>query len=236
MKVAFDLHIHTALSPCGDNDMTPNNIVNMSILKGLDVIAVTDHNSAENCKSCLQAAEGKDIIVIPGMELQTREEVHLLCLFQSLDAVLDFQNLIYSKATNEKNSEKLFGKQLIFDAEDHIIGTLDKLLISSINISVKDACQEVLLRDGIVIPAHVDKSTYSMIANLGFIPPNLPIKSIEIANKSNQDVFLQKNSYLKKYNVIHNSDAHYLWHISEKENFLEVQEKHIESIFKVLNS
>ena len=122
MKLAVDFHIHTALSPCADKDMTPNNIVNMSILKGLDAIAITDHNSMENCEACIELSKNKDILVIPGMELQTKEEIHLLCLFKNIRSASQFQSLIYSRLKEQENIPEIFGRQFIFNKEDKIVG------------------------------------------------------------------------------------------------------------------
>ncbi len=234
MKIAVDFHIHTALSPCGDEDMTPNNILNMSLLKGLDAIAITDHNSVENCEACIKLSKEKNIIVIPGMELQTKEEVHLLCLFDNMQSALDFQKLIYSCLPKQENVSEIFGKQLVFNTKDEVINENKRMLINSANISINEAFDEVKKRNGFIIPAHVDKGVYSLIANLGFIPKELHIKTIEISKKCKLDKFLIVYPYLSDYQFIRNSDAHYLTDILERENFIEVKNKSIRAIFKAL--
>ncbi|QZY56589.1 PHP domain-containing protein [Crassaminicella profunda] len=234
MKIAVDFHIHTALSPCGDEDMTPNNIINMCILKGLDAIAITDHNSVENCIACLQVAKNKGIIVIPGMELQTKEEVHLICLFKSIDKALSFQKLVYDKLPVKENNPKLFGRQLIFNKKDEVVGENKRMLIGSSNLSINEVFHEVEKRAGIIIPAHVDRNSYSLIGTLGFIPKELSIKTLEVSKTCNLNTFLDKYRYLRKYQFIQSSDAHYLWDILERENFIEVDQKNIGSIFESL--
>ena len=121
MNIAVDLHIHSALSPCADDDMTPNNIVNMAILKKLDAIAVTDHNSCDNAEAIVKLA-GSQLIVVPGMEVETKEEVHVLCYFEDVDKLLDFGELIRTKLPSVANIPQIFGNQLIIDENDQIIG------------------------------------------------------------------------------------------------------------------
>jgi len=121
MKTAVDLHIHTALSPCADQDMTPNNIVNMALLKGLDVISITDHNSCDNVAAVMKAAEGK-ILVLPGIEVQTREDIHLLCYFESIETLKDFDCELRSHLYKLDNRPEIFGHQYIMDHRDRIIG------------------------------------------------------------------------------------------------------------------
>ena len=131
----YDLHIHSCLSPCGDDDMTPANIVGMAAVKGLDVIALTDHNSCRNCPAAMYHGEKYGVTVIPGMELTTREEVHVICLFPTLDDALRFDALIYEKLLPFPNREDIFGKQQITDERDEVTGTVENLLIKKISSS-----------------------------------------------------------------------------------------------------
>lgn len=234
MKIYYDFHIHTALSPCGNEDMNPSNIINMSLLKGLDAIAITDHNSILNCLPCIEAAENKDIIVIPGVEIQSKEEVHLLCLFKSLESAEVFYKEIIENDLKEINKVDFFGNQYIFDKNSKIVGEEEKLLITSINMTIKQINLKVKDLDGVVIPAHIDKKNYSIISNLGFIPLDLDVKTIEISNKCDVHELINKNEYLSKYRIIKNSDAHYLGDISEGLNYIEVEEKSIDSIIDKL--
>ncbi|MEW9123047.1 MAG: PHP domain-containing protein [Thermotaleaceae bacterium] len=234
MRVYYDFHIHTALSPCGDGDMTPNNIVNMCLLKGLDAIAITDHNSAENCLACMKVGKEKGLLVIPGIELQTREEVHLLCLFKDINAVLAFQKLVYMNMTEQKNRPEYFGSQLIFDEMDNIIEESSRLLMSSVNMTINDAIRKAVELEGLVIPAHVDKKAYSILSNLGFIPDTLSIKTLEISKQCDIIDLLKKFPDLKGYSFMQNSDAHYLWQLLEKESYLDIREKTTEAIFEAL--
>ncbi len=222
MKFAIDLHIHSILSPCGDEDMTPNNIVNMALIKGLDIIAITDHNSCKNIPAIMEVAKKLGIMAIPGMEVQTKEEVHIICLFKSLEAAMKFDEIVYNCLPDIPNSENVFGKQLIMNSEDMIIGKEEKLLLSSCALSVNDVFILVRGLGGICIPAHVDRTAYSIITNLGFIPPSLKVKTVEFSKKDTPENILRKFPFLKKYNYIVSSDAHYLWDINERECFIDM--------------
>lgn len=236
MKFAVDFHIHSALSPCGDDDMTPNNIVNMAILKNLDIIAVTDHNSCGNIPVLMEVARENGIMLIPGMEVQTKEEVHIVCLFKRLEAAMKFSEIVYNSLPDIKNNEELFGKQLLFNSKDEITGKVDKLLLSSTVLSVNDVFILVRGLGGICIPAHVDRMGYSIITNLGFIPPELKVKSIEISKKSSPEGVFKKYPFLKRYNYIISSDAHYLWDISERDFFIELECLSVSELFSKLDN
>ncbi|PAB61388.1 PHP domain-containing protein [Anaeromicrobium sediminis] len=236
MKIFVDLHIHSSLSPCSSENMTPNNIINMSLLKGLDVIAITDHNTTENCEVCMTLGKEKGLLVIPGMELQTKEEAHFVCLFRDIKDADKFKNLVYDKLPNKKNDPKFFGNQWIFDKDDNIIGENERLLINSVNMSCNEAFKIIERLEGVMIPAHVDKKAFSIIANLGFIPTDMDIKTLEISRKCDENSFTKKYKYLSKYNFIKNSDAHFLGDILERETFLEVEERNIKSILNKLKN
>jgi len=224
MKAAVDLHIHTALSPCAEDDMTPNNIAGMAWLKGLDIIAVTDHNAAMNCAAVSMCAKERGILVIPGMEVETREEVHLVCLFPSVESALKMQELVHAALPDIDNREDVFGRQLIMDRDDGIAGCFQKLLITAADLSVDDVFEKVDLLGGTVIPAHVDRESYSILSNLGIIPDYLGIKTLEISNECDLQVFLNRHSHLREHNFIKSSDAHRLGDILERSSFLELEE------------
>lgn len=232
MKFAVDLHIHTALSPCGDEDMTPNNIVNMALLKGLDIIAITDHNCCANLEAVIDAGRNKGLMVVPGIEVQSKEEVHIICLFKKLDNALEFGELIYKSLPNIPNNEELFGRQLIIDSSDNVVGKQEKLLLSSSSYSINEVFDLTKQFEGICIPAHIDRSGYSIISNLGFIPPDLKIEVVELSKKA----IPEKLSFLKNYNYVVSSDAHYLWDISEREYLIDLEYISIGQLFGALQS
>lgn len=235
MKFYIDLHIHSGLSPCGDEDMTPNNIVNMAYIKGLDIIAVTDHNSMENVEAVVEAASNRNILVIPGMEVTTREEIHVLCYFKTLIDGLKFQKEIYKGLPNINNKEDVFGRQIVYDSKDNVKGKIKKLLINSTSYTIEEINQLTLSLNGIMIPAHIDKKSFSILSVLGFIPPNLKISTLEISNKDNFNK-IDNLVNLNKYNIIQNSDAHYLQDISEPNFYFDLPEKNIDLVFEMLSS
>lgn len=211
MSLYYDLHIHSALSPCGDEDMTPNNIVNMACLLGLDMIAVTDHNSAGNVRSVCKVANGK-IKVIPGIEVTTAEEVHCLCYFPSVEAAEDMGRLLKVNMQGIKNRPEIFGRQLLMNADDEITGEEESLLVSAVNMDVYRVCRETKERGGIFVPAHIDRASYSIVSNLGFLPPDLEIDALEITRQGIEAY----SSYYAQYAIFTSSDAHYLENIAEK--------------------
>lgn len=236
MHAYIDLHIHSALSPCADNEMTPNNIVNMAWLKGLDVIAVTDHNSVENCRAVMKCAQERGILVIPGMEVETREEVHVVCLFPDMGSAIEMQSVIWSGLPDIKNRVDIFGEQLKMDDQDNIIGKIDRLLVTASDIGVDDVFEIVEGLGGVALPAHIDRASYSLLSNLGFIPEELRIRYLELSKKCDLQNFLEQNKGFGKYRYIKSSDAHILGDILEKEFCLEVKSLSIEDLFKVLKA
>lgn len=234
ISLTYDLHIHSCLSPCGDDDMTPANITGMAALKGLDVIAVTDHNSCKNCPAVMKAAEEYGIIAIPGMEINTSEEVHAVCLFPELGAAMDFDKYVYDKLLKFKNRPDIFGKQQIYNENDEICGEVKELLISSTEISFDSLWSLVRSYNGIMFPAHIDKNANSIISNLGFIPPDSCFKTAEIKDLKKLHELKRSNPYLEQCRIISNSDAHYLENIKEPELMLPVRSKSIESVIEAL--
>lgn len=233
MKFYYDLHIHSALSPCGDNAMTPNNIINMSYIKGLKVISVTDHNSILNVKPIMNLGKKRDILVIPGMEVTTKEDVHVLCYFHDLKLAKKFSDIIYQGMAEINNSKELFGDQFIFDENDNVIGEEKKLLTISTKYSLKEIDKMTQQFNGVLIPSHINKRVNSIISVLGDIPGNLNLKTVELTSKE-EEVSLNEKYCIKKFKKIYNSDAHYLKDINEPINFLSCNTLTIETILNTL--
>lgn len=236
ISLSYDLHLHSCLSPCGDDDMTPGNIVGMATLKELDVIALTDHNSCKNCPAFMKSAESYGIIAIPGMELCTMEEVHVVCLFPTLEAAMNFDQVVSERLVPFPNNEKVFGKQEIYNEVDEIIGFEPYLLINASNISFDQVYDLVTEYNGIMIPAHIDKKANSILSNLGFIPPDSKFNCVELKDMSKLHTLRKSNPYLENCNIITNSDAHYLEHINEPINYLYSESRQVEDILRALNS
>ena len=233
-ELYYDLHIHSCLSPCGDDDMTPANIAGMAAVKGLDVIAVTDHNSCKNCPAVLAAAQEYGILAIPGMEINTSEEVHAVCLFEELKAAMDFDAYVYERLMAFPNKEEIFGRQLIYNKEDEICGTVPNLLINATDISFEGLWELVRGFGGVMFPAHVDKTANSLIANLGFIPPDSKFVTAEVKDLGKLHRVRKENPYLEGCRIISNSAAHYLEDIHEPQLRLQVRERSVRGVLEVL--
>ncbi len=234
MKYFYDLHIHTALSPCADMDMSPNNIVNMSLLKKLDFIAITDHNTLGNVEAVIKCAEDKGLMVIPGIEVESNEEVHMICLFSNLTAARQMDDIIRKHLPDIKNRPDIFGEQILYDCNDRIIAYDERLLLTATSLTVNQIKIIADQLNGLAIPAHIDRDSFSIISNLAFIPDELNISTIEISTNTDKVDFINRNKYLKKYKVIVNSDAHYLQDISEADYSIELDEKSIDCLLKYL--
>ncbi len=229
IRLYYDLHIHSALSPCGDADMTPNNIVNMALLKGLDVIAVTDHNTIGNCAAVVKAA-GDRLLVVPAMEVETQEEVHMLCYFPNIDAAAEMEREIIKCTPFIANRPEIFGNQLYMDENDEITGEEKRLLVSATGLDIYETVELAKGYGGCAVPAHIDRSSYSILATLGFFPPDLQVQSVEITSKNLEKM---RPDY-PSLEIITNSDAHYLENISEKENYFELFRKNTQAVVDFL--
>lgn len=215
-----DLHIHTVLSACAEVEMLPTLIIERAKNLRLGLIAVTDHNSAENAEAMLSAAEGSGIAVLPGMELQTREEVHLLCLFDTLEQVQRWQEEVYAHLPALKNREEVFGVQIVLDAQGNAIGRNERLLLTSSTFSLEEAARRVEELGGLCLPAHVDRPSYSVIANLGFIPPELGLAGVEISPLLGPREARERFPELRSYGLVAGGDAHRLKEISARTTLL----------------
>ncbi|MHB9095378.1 MAG: PHP domain-containing protein, partial [Eubacteriales bacterium] len=206
----IDLHIHTALSPCAEKEMTPPKIIHAARARGLKMIAVTDHNTAENVSAAIKAAEGSGIFVIPGMEVQTREEVHLVCLFPTLETCLAWQEEVYRCLPQQLNRSEVFGTQPIIDSSGQVVGELARMLLISTDMSVEAAAGTVTQMGGICIPAHVDRPSYSLMATLGFVPKGLPVEAVELSKHMSVEEAAILLPTLSCYTFLSSSDAHCL--------------------------
>lgn len=231
LRIYYDLHIHSALSPCAAADMTPNDIIGMAILNGLNLIAITDHNSLSNAPAIVTAAKtinslhGTNLVVLPGIEVSTAEEVHVLCLFKNIENASDFEKDLSKYYPIIQNRIDIFGNQTLFDESDNIKGEMERMLIAPTTISFDELYDLTHKHNGAFIPAHIDRSSFSVISNLGFIPPHLKITTVEVSPNGLENGFLENNKDItQQMNVIFSSDAHQLWAISEKENYIMLPE------------
>ena len=181
---AADLHIHTALSPCAEDAMTPPAIVIAAMDAGLDIIAICDHNAAANIEAVREVAEGPGegrVAVLAGMEITTAEEVHLVCLFPEPDAALATAAKVREGLPRYAAGARRYGRQLIMNGDGDIVGEEDAMLSSASALPIEAAAALVRENAGIVIAAHVDRPSFSIFSQLGFLPPNLPIDALEVS-------------------------------------------------------
>lgn len=220
----YDLHIHSCLSPCADNDMTPCNIAGMAAIKGLGIVALTDHNSTKNCRAFFAAAKRHGIVPIAGMELTTAEDVHIVCLFPSLEAAEKFDDEYRSFRILYKNRKDIFGDQLILDEEDNVIGEEEHLLLNASTLSIEDAERLAKKYGAAVFPAHIDRDENGIIAALGCVPETPHFHAVEFRDRGKAAEYTKKFGLSDKL-ILTDSDAHYLWDISEAENYIELEDE-----------
>lgn len=211
MSAFCDLHLHSCLSPCADDEMTPWNMVGMAKIKGLDVIAITDHNCALNAEDAMAAGREYGVAVIPGMEITTREEVHMLGYFYTLKDALDASEEVYAHLPDIQNNPMLFGNQIIMKDGDTPSGTVEKLLINATDLSVEETCELVRRHHGVPVPAHINRGSNGMIGALGLMPflPEYPV--VEIYAGIDCPKYASNGRF-----ILHSSDAHRLEDIQEQ--------------------
>lgn len=202
--------MHTVVSPCAEVEMIPPLIVQQALASSIDLIAITDHNSTANIESVMKAAKGSGLTVLPGMELQTIEEVHSLCIFPDLDIAREFQKIVDKALPPLQNSPEHLGEQFIVDETGEFIRREDRLLIISAEISLTDAWEIVNTMSGLFIPAHVNRKAFGLLENLGFVPKDIPLKALEISRHLNSHVAVDTFPQLNDYTLIKGGDVHRL--------------------------
>lgn len=230
MPVHADLHIHTVLSPCGDLDMSPGNILHIAREKGLHVIGITDHNSTRQSTIIRDMGREQGIYVLTGAEVTTAEEAHCLTFFPDDEALGVFQTYLDEHLPPIPNNPDKFGYQVVVDANDEIVYQEEKLLISALDRHIEKVERKVRELDGIFIPAHIDKPRFSILSQLGFIPPDLPYDALELSAYAHPETFLAAHPELRLSPFIRSSDAHYPADIGKIYTPLEVEEIGFEAI------
>jgi len=220
----YDLHLHSALSPCADDDNTPNNIAGMASLCGLNIIALTDHNSTKNCPAFFEAAKKYGLIPVAGMELTTAEDIHLVCLFEELSDAMSFGEFVDGRRFPIRNRPDVFGEQYIFDGMDNVIGTEEYFLSNATDLSLECAADEVIRHGGICYPAHIDRMSNGIIATLGAMPKAPHFSAVEFHNAERISEYTEKYGLTDK-TVIISSDSHCLTDMRDKENYFELADE-----------
>ncbi len=190
--------------------MIPPLIVDRALASGISLIAITDHNASANIKAVQKAAEGTDLVVLPGMEIQTKEDVHVLCLFDSLIQIDHFQEIVDNNLPTMKNKASFFGHQLIVDESGSYLGTEERLLITSTFLSIDTVWAEVELLGGLMIPAHINRKVNGLIEILGFVPQEIPIAALEISRHITPQEAYRIYPHIKNYPLIQSGDVHRL--------------------------
>jgi PHP family Zn ribbon phosphoesterase len=235
MKAAFDLHLHSCLSPCGDSAMTPATIAGMCRLAGLDVAALTDHNSTGNCAAFCEAARRYGLLGIPGMELCTVEEVHVVCLLPSLVAAAAFGAEVYRSLPDCDNNRKVFGPQIYMDVEDRILGEEKRMLAAASAIGIYEVPALMEKYGGVAYPAHVDRPAFSLLSNLGLWDPDLRFPLAELSRNCPEH-FVENRPDLMGVPTIMASDAHYIEQITDASQWMEIPRLEASSVLAWLKN
>lgn len=234
MKVYYDFHIHSCLSPCGSEEMTPNNIIQLAALSGLHAVALTDHNSCKNCPAAAQVAQQVGITFLPGMELCTAEEIHVVCLFPRLEQAMAFDKEVETQLFPLRNKPEVFGHQQILNQEDEPIDEYPILLTTASNISIDQVAELVAQFGGVAFPAHVDRSSYSVLSALGDIP-SLGFTAAEVTENGDAEQLRKKYPILQGKPLLLSSDAHDLEVLRQPQAYFDLPDAKAQTIVDALS-
>lgn len=228
-KFKTDLHIHSCLSPCGDLDMSPRRIVEKCRETGLDIIALCDHNSAENVEPAIRAGEALGIRVLPGMEINAREEVHTLAVFGQASQAFAMQEIVYGSLTGI-NRPEFFGEQVRVNEFDEIEGFNDRLLIGAVDLGFEEIVREIHRLGGLCIASHVDRPSYSLVSQLGFVPPGVHLDAVEVSDphwavREGREILAGLG-----LPVVTSSDAHFLKDIGRRVSVFHMEAATVEEL------
>ncbi|MBO4738179.1 MAG: PHP domain-containing protein [Bacteroidales bacterium] len=227
-----DLHIHTLLSPCGDLDMTPDEIVRIAKEKQLSIIGITDHNTTKHVSLAKYYAQQCGIFVLGGAEVTTKEEAHCLAFFETDETLQIFDDYLQKYMQDIWNDTDKFGYQVQIDKEANIIYEEPKFLPAAIDQSLEEIEKKVHSLNGLFIPAHIDKPKTSVPSQLGFIPFDLKIDGVELSIRATKTDYLLRNRYLKNKTFIQSSDAHYTNQIGTTYCYFNIEHPSFEEIRK----
>ena len=222
-RLAFDLHMHSCLSPCGGEDNTPANLAGMCALAGLDVDALTDHNAAGNCAAFCRAAGRYGLLVLPGMELTTSEEAHVVCLFPDAAAAAEFGALVRGRLPPVKNKPAIYGPQILMDEADNALGEEDAFLAGATDLGLYEVPELIRPFGGVAYPAHIDRSTFALLNTLGFWDPDMGFPLAEVSQNCPPGLFDRAD--LRGVRHITACDAHYLDQIPDARQYMELPER-----------
>jgi len=223
-RFVADLHVHTVLSPCADYHMIPELILERARNRGINLLGVVDHNSAENAAAMMAAAVGSGVAVLPGIEVETKEGVHMLTLFDRVDGLMQWQQELYRHLPPRENDERAFGVQLIVDPEGNFMGINRRLLLTAVDLSLEEVIDRSQENGGLCMPAHVDRPANGLLSVLGLVPEGLQSPALEISPRYSPDEALRQFPQLSGRTLIRSSDAHTLEDIGKVTTTLFMEE------------
>lgn len=232
MKLYYDLHMHSCLSPCGSEDMTPANLAAMCALAGLNVVALTDHNTCGNCASFCRAAAERGLLALPGMELCTSEEIHVVCLFPTLDQAEPFSAYVASRLAPGRNDPAIFGPQIYMDEADQPLGEEPALLAGVTQIPLSEVPALAAEYGGFAWPAHIDRPSFSLLGVLGVWDPDLDFPLAELSHSCPPDFHQRRD--LAGLRFVSNSDAHYLDQVWSAEHAMDLPDPSPQAVLRWL--
>ncbi|UCH10593.1 MAG: PHP domain-containing protein [Fidelibacterota bacterium] len=223
------MHIHSCLSPCAELEMSPRNIIEAALKSGLDIIGICDHNSCENVPYVKKSGENAGVLVKGGMEVTSKEEVHILAFIEDDEHLFTMQELIYEHLYGT-NDDRLYGDQVIVNEDDEVMGFNRRLLIGAADLSVEDIVAQIHEFNGLAIASHIDRDSFSIISQLGFVPEGLQIDAYEVSNKNEMNTYTDDYSPLVTF-----SDAHKLQDIGKQFSHFYMDQATLEEMGKALN-
>ena len=228
-----DLHIHTCLSPCGESRMSPRRIVRQAKLRGLDIIGICDHNSAENVACAKKVGEKEGLAVIGGIEVTSQEEVHILALFDEEKDLFELANLVYENLPGI-NDDRVFGEQIVVNEDDEMLGFNKRFLIGATVLPLQQIVDRIHSLSGLAIASHIDRESFSIIGQLGFIPDGLELDGLEVSPKLSLEKAQLKYGEAFDFPLVTFSDAHTLEDVGKSFTCLLIEEANIKEIRKAL--
>jgi len=235
-KYKADLHIHTCLSPCAELEMTPSRIVKNASEKGIDIIAVTDHNSAENVIAAKKAAQRTELTVLAGMEVTSSEEVHIVALFDDIESVLKLQEIVYKNLQAGKNDEIRFGEQIVVNEKDEVLSFNKRLLIGATSLTAHYIVNTIHSLGGLSIASHVDREAFGVISQLGFVPPDLNLDALEFSPNITIEQAKKRFTEYSHFPWVTSSDAHYLKDLGKRTTSFFLKEPSLSEITSALKN